>query len=80
VRLTETSAHVCFLLETITQVGVAVLGQAAEELGARLDADRVEALGLPQVSAPLRSISFAILTIGSPGSGFLRRQPGPCST
>ena len=46
-RITETSSHVYFLLEAIEQEGARVLGQAADELRARLDADHVEAVELP---------------------------------
>ena len=46
-RITETSTRVYFLLEAIEQEGALVLGQAAEELRARLDADQIEAVELP---------------------------------
>jgi DNA/RNA-binding domain of Phe-tRNA-synthetase-like protein len=46
-RITETSTHVYFLLEAMEPVGASALGQAAEELRARLDTDHVEALELP---------------------------------
>jgi DNA/RNA-binding domain of Phe-tRNA-synthetase-like protein len=46
-RITEASTHVYFLLESIEPEGTLALGQAAEELRARLDADHVEALELP---------------------------------
>lgn len=46
-RITETSTHVYFLLETIEPEGVLTLGQAAEELCARLEAGRVEVVELP---------------------------------
>ena len=46
-RITETSSHVYFLLEAIEQEGALALGQAAEELLARLAADHVESLELP---------------------------------
>ena len=45
-RITEESTSVYFLLEAIEQEGALVLGQAAEELRARLDADHVEAAEL----------------------------------
>lgn len=48
-RIAETSTHVYFLLEAIEQEGVHSLGQAAEELGERLDADHIERVELPQV-------------------------------
>jgi DNA/RNA-binding domain of Phe-tRNA-synthetase-like protein len=46
-RITETSAHVYFLLEAVEQEGVRALPQAAEALRARLDADHIETLELP---------------------------------
>ena len=46
-RITETSTHVYFLLEAIEHEGARTLGQAAEELCARLDADHVEVTELP---------------------------------
>ena len=46
-RITEKSTRVYFLLEAIEQEGALVLGQAAEELRARLDADQIEAVELP---------------------------------
>ena len=46
-RITEKSTCVYFLLEAIEQEGALVLGQAAEELCARLDADQIEAVALP---------------------------------
>ena len=46
-RITETSVHVYFLLEAIEQEGALALGEAAEELRARLDADRVKTVELP---------------------------------
>jgi DNA/RNA-binding domain of Phe-tRNA-synthetase-like protein len=46
-RITESSTHIYFLLEAIEPEGVDALGQAAEELCARLDADQVEAVELP---------------------------------
>jgi DNA/RNA-binding domain of Phe-tRNA-synthetase-like protein len=46
-RITETSTHVYFLLEAIDQKGALALGQAAEELRTRLDADHIEAVELP---------------------------------
>ena len=46
-RITETSTHVYFLLEAIEQEGALALGEAAEELRARLDADRVKTIELP---------------------------------
>ena len=49
-RITETSDHVYFLLETIEQEGTLALGQAAEELRVRLDADRVDVTELPDAT------------------------------
>ena len=46
-RLTEASTHVYFLLEAIEPEGALALGQAAEELCARLEADRIETFELP---------------------------------
>ena len=46
-RITETSTHVYFLLETIELQDGPAFGRAAEELCERLDADHVEALELP---------------------------------
>jgi len=46
-RISETSTHVYFLLEAIEQGSARSLGQATEELRARLDADHVEAFELP---------------------------------
>ena len=49
-RITETSDHVYFLLETIEQEGTLALSQAAEELRVRLDADRVDVTELPDAA------------------------------
>ena len=49
-RITETSTHVYFLLEAIESAGVPALGRAAEELRARLDADRVDVTELPDAT------------------------------
>jgi DNA/RNA-binding domain of Phe-tRNA-synthetase-like protein len=46
-RITEASTHVYFLLEAIAREGGLALAQAADELSARLDADRVERVDLP---------------------------------
>jgi DNA/RNA-binding domain of Phe-tRNA-synthetase-like protein len=46
-RITETSTHVYFLLEAIERNGADSLGQAAEDLLARLDADYVGTVELP---------------------------------
>jgi DNA/RNA-binding domain of Phe-tRNA-synthetase-like protein len=49
-RITETSDHIYFLLENIEQEGTLALGQAAEELRVRLDADRVYVTELPDAT------------------------------
>ena len=46
-RITEASARVDSPLEAIEQEGACTLGQAAEELCARLDGDHVETTELP---------------------------------
>ena len=46
-RITAASTHVYFLLEAIEDAGVRALGQAADALCTRLDADRIETVELP---------------------------------
>ena len=48
-RITESSTHIYFLLEAIEEEGADSLGQAADKLGERLDADHIERVQLPQV-------------------------------
>ena len=46
-RITEASTHIYFLLEAIEPGGAASLGEAAEELCTRLDAEDIEHVELP---------------------------------